>query len=156
MEDPYLESLIVEKRLYKEWKEHKGVIIFVDFDNTVYDFYQEGHTHQKVLKLLKECQDLGCTIGVFTCRGEKDYDTIVAYFNLFGITIKYINTSPEPVKHVSLSNKVYYNILLDDRAGLEAAYKALLNVKTKIVGESQHCDDGGDVFRCMNCTKFGG
>ena len=51
-----------------------------------------------------------------------------------GIEIDYINESPPYIPFTG--NKVYYNIMLDDRAGLSAAYNILYKTKEIIRNET--------------------
>ena len=51
-----------------------------------------------------------------------------------GISIDYINESPPYIPFTG--NKVYYNILLDDRAGLRSAYEILYKAKERIKNEA--------------------
>lgn len=51
-----------------------------------------------------------------------------------GIHIDYINESPLYIPFTG--NKIYYNIMLDDRAGLSAAYKILYETKERIKNET--------------------
>lgn len=128
MKDKYLDNDIQIARLVKEWKEHNGLIIAFDFDNTIYDYHNEGATYDSVITLLKECKDMGCTLILHTCCNEDKYEFMKNYCEEVGIEIDYINESP-----ISFGgNKIYYNILLDDRSGLQSAYEALNTCKELI------------------------
>lgn len=121
--DPYMNNLRCIKRLYENWVEHNEIIIAFDFDNTVYDFYNKGYVYKKVIRLLKKCKNLGCTLILITCCDETKYNFIINECRKAGIEIDYINESPPYIPYHS--SKIYYNILLDDRAGLRSAYKIL-------------------------------
>lgn len=54
--------------------------------------------------------------------------------NKVGISIDYINKSPPYIPFTG--NKIYYNIMLDDRAGLSASYEILYRTKERIKNET--------------------
>jgi hydroxymethylpyrimidine pyrophosphatase-like HAD family hydrolase len=128
--DFYLNDYEVAKRLLLNWLEHKSIIIAFDFDNTIYDYYNKGYTYNNVITLLKECKELGAILILSTCRFESSYKFMTDVLVSLGINVDYINESPPHIPYHS--NKVYYNILLDDRAGLSSAYNVLNKVKQVI------------------------
>ncbi len=121
--DYYLNNRNVIARLVKEWKEHGDLIISYDYDNTVFDYGNHGHTYNDVIRLLKRCKKIGAKFIVFTCCGEEKYPDIIKYLNENNIPFDKIN---ENVDGISFGgSKVYSNLLLDDRAGLQSAFDAL-------------------------------
>ena len=134
MDDPYLDDDLCVERLVENWKLHNGIIIAFDFDNTVFDYYENGYTYTKVIKLLKECKNMGCTLILSTCCDESKFDFMRDKCKENGIEIDYINESPPYIPFTG--NKVYYNIMLDDRAGLSAAYSILYKTKEVIRNET--------------------
>lgn len=132
--DPYLNDDMCIERLYENWKSHNGIIIAFDFDNTVFDYYSKGYTYDKVITLLKECKNMGCTLILSTCCDETIYEFMENKCKEVGINVDYINESPPYIPFTG--NKIYYNIMLDDRAGLSAAYKILHETKEKIKNET--------------------
>jgi hydroxymethylpyrimidine pyrophosphatase-like HAD family hydrolase len=121
--DIYLNDENVIARLVKEWTEHKKLIIAVDFDSTIYDYFGEGLKFDKVINLLKECQEFGAYLVIFTSRNESEYDIIQKYLNKIHLSCDKINENIDCVPFNG--RKIYYNILLDDRAGLSSAYHSL-------------------------------
>lgn len=108
-------------RLTNDYEKHKNLIVAFDFDNTIYDYHNEGGDYSEVIDLLRECSDLGFTMVLFTANEDEDkLNLCKAFCKDKGIRIDYINESP-----VMVTRKPYYNILLDDRAGLEEAYFTL-------------------------------
>lgn len=111
------------------------MIIAFDFDNTVFDYHKEGNQYEydDVIDLLKYCYDLGMTLVLYTC--EENIDKIKWKINwckeYMGFTPHYVNKSPV-LKQSYKNGKIYYNILLDDRAGLNEAYSILINVVSYI------------------------
>lgn len=132
--DPYLNDDMCMDRLVENWKIHKGIIIAFDFDNTIFDYYDKGYRYGKVIALLKECKDMGCTLILSTCCDKSKFKFIENKCIEVGIHVDYINESPPYIPFTG--NKIYYNILLDDRAGLSAAYKILYETKERIKNET--------------------
>lgn len=121
-------------RLLEEWIKYERIVIAYDFDNTVYDYHKEGHTYNNVIELLRESKALGAHLIVFTASPKEKYNFIRAYLNLNNIPYDSINANPSfiPIKE---GRKIYYNILLDDRAGLDSAYEILKTVVEIIKNE---------------------
>ena len=134
VDDPYLDDDTCIERLYGNWKLHNGIIIAFDFDNTIFDYYSKGYTYDKVIALLKECKNMGCILILSTCCDETKYEFMENKCKEIGINVDYINESPPYIPFTG--NKIYYNIILDDRAGLSAAYKILYETKEKIKNET--------------------
>lgn len=65
--------MIGVNRLVENWKFHNGVIIAFDFDNTAFDYYNRGYRYDKVITILKECKDMGCTLILSTCYDESKF-----------------------------------------------------------------------------------
>jgi hypothetical protein len=122
--DFYLEDVNVVERLVSEWRKYKLLVIAYDYDNTVYDYHHNGLTFDDVTQLLRDCKEFGAHLVVFTACGEEKYPDIIAYLKANRIPFDAINESPQFVP-ITGSKKIYYNILLDDRAGLSSAYRCL-------------------------------
>lgn len=132
--DPYLDDSLCIDRLAENWKIHDGIIIAFDFDNTVFDYYEKSYKYDKVIELLKECKSMGCTLILSTFCDESKFEFMRNKCVEVGIEIDYINQSPPYIPFTG--NKIYYNILLDDRAGLSAAYNILYKTKERIKSET--------------------
>jgi hydroxymethylpyrimidine pyrophosphatase-like HAD family hydrolase len=128
--DFYLNDYEVAKRLLLNWLEHKSIIIAFDFDNTVFDYYNKGYTYNDVITLLQECKRLGAILILSTCRYDSSYKFMIDFLESVHVKPDYINESPPHIPYHS--TKIYYNILLDDRAGLSSAYNMLNKVKQVI------------------------
>lgn len=131
MRDFYLNRDNVTNRLIREWKEHGKLVIAYDFDNTVFDYHGEGHTYDDVVALLRRCKRVGAHFIVFTAAAPERHSEIIKYLHEHDIPFDYIN---ENVPELPFGNngKVYYNILLDDRAGLDSAYASLRDACTTL------------------------
>jgi hypothetical protein len=134
--DPFLFTKTLVDKLYKEYKNNPKLIIAVDFDDTIYDYNNNGTTHKYVIDLLKECQELNFYIVVYTARMKKHFDVIAPYMEKIGIKIAAINENAVDLPY-GRDGKIYYNILLDDKAGLGQACSALKQVVEIIKAEKQ-------------------
>lgn len=119
--DQYLKPDSSYSRLHREYKEHNSLVIAYDFDNTVYDCHGEGHTYTQVVELLRKLKAIGCYLIVFTAND--DHMFIADYCTKNNIPFDAINENPSFFH--SDARKVYYNMLLDDRAGLKQCYETL-------------------------------
>lgn len=122
--DFYMSWINAANRLVKEWKKYGDLIIAYDFDNTVYDFHKEGHIYEYVPNLLRQCKELGAKLVVFTASPTDRYSFIAEYLEKRNIPYDTINENPLGVD-LPEGRKLYYNILLDDRAGLGDAVRTL-------------------------------
>ena len=112
------------RRLLEEYKKYGKLIVAFDFDNTIFDYYNRGLDCKDIIDLLAECSNKGFTMILFTC--EEDDERLKwkkEYCNHYGIRVDYVNESP-----IYNTKKPYFNILLDDRAGLEEAMDTLNSV----------------------------
>lgn len=123
MEDRFLNDNETYNRLLSEYKKHNTLIVGVDFDNTVFDFHKKGDTFPGLIKLVQDCQELEFILCLYT--GNTDLESIAKFEKEYNVNFKYKNTSP--VKPTSAS-KPYFNVLLDDRAGLKSSYDALSKI----------------------------
>lgn len=108
-----------------DYIEHGGLVVGLDFDNTIYDTHKFGGDMSCIIDLIKRAQNLGFPICLYTA--ETDANNLAWKYNYLkdlGIDIMYINQSPL----MKGTQKPFFNILLDDRAGLESAYETLLYV----------------------------
>lgn len=124
--DFYLEDKNCIERLFNEWKQHKSLIVAYDYDNTVNDYHKKGYSYNDVIELLRECKKNGFHLIVFTSCNEDRFPEIKSNLEENNIPYDSINETPEYIPFKG--RKVYFNILLDDRAGLSSAYNQLWTV----------------------------
>jgi hypothetical protein len=124
MADFFLDDRNAVARLVDEWRKYKTIIIAYDYDDTVFDFHGRGVPYDDVIHLLQRCANVGAHFIVFTCCGEDQYEEIHKYLFKNSIPHDAINENLPFIPFTG--RKVYYNILLDDRAGLSSAYHTLL------------------------------
>lgn len=116
------ESKCVE-RLVNEYDTHKELIVCYDFDNTIFDYHSKGYDFTETIELIRECKQMGFCLIVYTCSKEDRYSEIIKYLKENNIPFDYINKNSPKIKFAY--GKLYYNILLDDRAGLKSASNQL-------------------------------
>lgn len=126
--DKYLNPENCYTRLLKEYTEHKSLVVAVDFDGTLYDFHSEGITFDSIITLVQDLKKIGCYIIIFTANDN--YDLITNYCVAKGIPFDSINENPPFFK--SKASKIYYNVLLDDRAGMSEIYEQLTNLVKQV------------------------
>lgn len=135
--DPFISNKNVYKRLVSEHKKHAGqLIVALDYDNTIYDYHSKGYTFGKLTRLIQDCNKVGYKIVIFSGSAQERHLEIREFCNTIGIKVDGINTNlidwhPDKALNWSTS-KIYYNILLDDRAGLKSAYKVLRKLVSKV------------------------
>jgi hypothetical protein len=122
--DPYTNTLHCASRLVREWQKHPKLIIAVDADDTVLPYHLNGDTHERVWEILKVCYHKGFYIVGFTASIPSRYSMIEQLFIEKGISLSGINKNPIELPFGNWG-KIYYNILLDDRAGLGQALDTL-------------------------------
>ena len=132
MHDPLIHHFMSadeqEKRLLRIHVEHGGLTVAVDFDNTLFDFHFEKEKHvraeydfSEVYKLLARLRSVGCRIIIWTANED---DAFIKQF-LAERSIPYDAINENPSFFTSKSRKIYYNVLLDDAAGLRETYLLL-------------------------------
>ena len=121
MQDRYLDIRQNIFRLYMDYKKHDNLFIASDFDNTIFDYHGIGDTYPKIEHLLKFLKLNKFKLILFTAQERQKLLSSIEYCKNRGYMPDYINTNP-----IMNTSKPYYNILLDDRAGLNDAYKTLI------------------------------
>jgi hypothetical protein len=121
MIDEYLKPNASFLRLLHEYNQYKSLVIAYDLDNTLYDFHKKGETYTMVMDLLKELKSIGCYMICFTANSDKDF--VLKYLTDNEIPFDAINENPPFFK--CEERKIYFNALLDDRAGLQQVYNEL-------------------------------
>lgn len=122
-----------KKRLLEEYHKYGKLIVAFDFDNTIFDYHNNGGDYSEVINLLNKCYKLGFHLILFTCETNLQELCIkqMKTAKLLGLDEDFeLYTNESPV--FPNSEKPYYNILLDDRAGLEESYEILKYVVDEI------------------------
>ena len=119
------------QRLLYEYEKYGSPIVACDFDDILFDCHSLGHTFDQMSDLLLECNKLGLKFVIFTAPQKQRYSFIDKHVKSLGIHVDAINESII-TPHGEDTRKIYYNIFLDDRAGLSKAYEILSDVITII------------------------
>ena len=126
-------------RLRDDFIKHRKLVIAYDFDDTISNFSKckyseaEGWDNSKVIKLLQDYRDYAYFI-LFTARGTEDkIKEAVDYIRENNIPLNAVNENM-PGLPFGNSGKVYYNVLLDDKAGLGWPCRALRQLLKEIKG----------------------
>lgn len=118
--------------LIEAYKKHNNIIIGVDFDDTIFSFNQIDYIKERCDKVVTLLMSL--KMNVILCLFSVADDQSLVYkahiMDLYGIKPQYINESP--VKNWGDCNKPYFNILLDDKAGLNESIKILEEFKENL------------------------
>jgi len=117
-------------RLWNEYKKYNSLVVAYDFDNTVYDCHNKGWQFEKMIDLLRNLKKIGCHLIIFTANDDLNF--VKNYCTEKQIPFDTINENPPFFQ--SNNRKIYYNALLDDRAGLRQVYTEL----TKLIKTIQH------------------
>lgn len=126
-----------KKRLLEEYHKYGKLIVAFDFDNTIFDYHNNGGDYSCVINLLRRCTMLGFEMILLSTEEnenkiiEKQVECVqMGIGNLINDMIIPPFTSSRLFPN---SRKPYYNILLDDRAGLEESYEILKYVVDEII-----------------------
>lgn len=130
MTDEFLIPNAGIKRLIEEYLGYSRLIVAVDFDNTLYDYHKKGYTYEKAKQLVRDLSSIGCKIQIWT--GNVNEELVASYLDTHDVPYTSINTdSSESIifyKNLGVHNpprKLFANVYLDDRAGIEQVYKDL-------------------------------
>lgn len=119
--DRYLAISECVNRLVLDYKKHGNLFIAFDFDNTVFDYHKVGDTFPKLENLLRFLKLNNFNLILFTGNEDDKLIEIIDYCKSNGYEPTYVNENP-----IMKTRKPYYNILLDDRAGLNDAYQTIV------------------------------
>jgi hypothetical protein len=112
-------------RLTEEWLQHGKIIVAIDFDDTISPWKLNSQEEcNKVIEVLKDVCAVGAYIVIFTACSSDRYQHIAEYCTSKGFSIDRINQNPIVLPYGN-QTKVYANIFLDDRGGLDEALNIL-------------------------------
>jgi len=139
MIDPYLQPNSSYLRLLSEYKKYNNLIVAVDFDDTLFDFHQKGRSYINVINLIRDLKSIGCTILIWSGNDDK---FIEDYCLKLDIPFDYINRDADQVintvyKNKSTPRKIYANVYIDDRSGLQQVYQELSLLVNQIKNKNE-------------------
>lgn len=129
---------IYAERLIQEWLDHGKIVLAGDWDDTINPWKFKGYEANTSLirthNVIKLAQSVGCYFSVWTACDAKRFDEIKERCENYGIRVDSINENPIPLPYGN-HRKMYYNHLLDDRAGLEQAVDILEYVCYRVLSD---------------------
>lgn len=150
--DPYLNDLTCVQRLINEWIKHKSIIIAYDYDNTVFDYHNIGYKFDRIKSLLRECKNYGAKFIVFSCSPTERHGEMIDYLNNNDLPFDKINENI--IELHGGGGKLFYNILLDDRAGLKSA-TIILNIALDVIKHNPTDEEEGfNILKSMYGYKI--
>ena len=125
------------EELLTQYKKHQAIIVAVDFDDTVYN-YRGDKDFSPVHDLLRRCEKLGFKIVVYTVRNKRHSAFITEFYNDIDVKFDAINDHVVKLKDhpADDKSKIYYNVFLDDKAGLMEAF-LILKEAVEIIEEGK-------------------
>lgn len=129
------------ERLIEEWQQHGKIIIAVDFDDTIspwkFNSDDDNSRYSKIIDTLRIAKETGAYIVVFTACNTDRHQNIKEYCSSKRLEIDAINETPiKSIPYGRNGSKIYANIFLDDRAGLNEALEILNNAMYTIRGNN--------------------
>ena len=133
---PYFDKGAIE-RLYRDYLKYGCLYIAFDFDNTIWDYdkYKGNYAnikeavHWDIINLLKRAKNYGMKLILWTsCPTEYDEAIKNDLCKTWGISPDYLNWSPLSPG----ATKPHFNLLIDDRGGLESSINILTGLFDKI------------------------
>lgn len=125
-------------RLVQEWEQHGKIIIGVDFDDTIspwkFKDKEDLEKLDRIIQILRIARETGAYIVIFTACNSDRYQEIQEYCEKVRLPIDCINKTPFDLPYGN-NGKIYANIFLDDRAGLDEALSMLEHCMYKIRGK---------------------
>jgi hypothetical protein len=114
--------------LLEQYKKHGKIIVAFDFDDTVSPF--RGDSCENVQQLIRDLRPYAHLI-CFTARTPENQEAVKEYLKTNEIPYDYINREWNGDE---ISGKLFYNQLLDDKAGLFESYAILCEFLKKVQG----------------------
>lgn len=113
------------ERILEDYKKNGNIIIAYDIDDTVRPYRNSKESCDLVVDLLKRANEvLNASFIVFT--SNKNINKVESFLNTVGLPYDKINEDMDWVKERDITDgKIYYNLFLDDKAGLAESYDAL-------------------------------
>jgi thiol-disulfide isomerase/thioredoxin len=128
---PYLE------RLEEEWRIHGKIIIACDYDDTISPWKMYNSDFKRVFDVLITAKATGAYVVIFTACKPERYEEITKYCLENGLEIDGINKTPIDLPYGN-NSKIYANVFIDDRAGLNEALNILEMAMYRIRGSKRN------------------
>ena len=130
------ESIPYLNRLEEEWRQYGKIIVACDYDDTISPWKMTNVDFKRVFDVLNVAKQTGAYVVIFTACKEDRYPEITNYCLENGLEIDGINTTPIDLPYGN-NKKIYANIFIDDRAGLNESLNILEMAMYRIRGSKQ-------------------
>lgn len=146
-QDPFVSREKTKERWRNEFQRYGCLIIAYDFDYTVHSYKDESYTYDLVVNLLRKWRPNAKYI-VFSASPKVRFSYMKGYLKERNIPFDTIN---DEILERNYTRKVYYNVFLDDRAGLGEVVEILYELFEEL-------ENGELVFdkNAKNYFYFGG
>jgi hypothetical protein len=137
MDSRFTQTKNAVDRLKKDYANHSNLVIAFDFDDTVFDYHHRGDTYSQVIDALRRAQDHNLSLTCLT-RVYKMDDLIFKSKYIEQVLRLTLDTDNNRVNlnanaygeddadlFEEFYNKPFFNLLLDDKAGLGQALEIL-------------------------------
>lgn len=131
------ESLPYLERLEEEWRTYGKIIIACDYDDTISPWKMQNRDFKRVFEVLKFAKETGAFVVIFTACKEDRYAEITKYCLDNGLEIDGINKTPIDLPYGN-DKKIYANVFIDDRAGLNESLNILEFAMYRIRGKRRN------------------
>lgn len=124
--DKYLVYDSAYDRLWAEYQKYGSLIVAVDYDDTLFDFHGTGNSYELVKQLVRDLHSIGCKIIIWS--GSDNVDEMDKFLREQNVPWDLINENLQVNGKWASgkdSRKVYANVYIDDRAGLNQVYNDL-------------------------------
>lgn len=122
---------ILLNKLVTAHEQHGSLIVGVDFDDTIFPFSKNEETVKRCRSVVNLLLSLKTQLGdnlilcLYSVADEQSLVYKEHIMDLYGLKPAYINEGPLDFKWGS--KKPFFNILLDDKTGLNDSIKTLRN-----------------------------
>lgn len=120
-------------KLVEVYKEHGKIIVGCDFDDTIFPYTEVDDIKDRCKMVIDLIQSIRSEIilCLYSCDSPRNLRYKAHIMDLNGIKPDYIMESP--VKITEYDTKPYFNILLDDKAGIHESIANLNQFKKQIL-----------------------
>lgn len=127
-----MDSILLNK-IARAYETHGSLIVGVDFDDTIFPFTEDEENVKRCVRvksllreLKKTIENKGgkCIICLYTVANSQSLKYKEEIMYLYGLKPDYINESPLD-KNWGNPKKPFFNILLDDKTGLNDTIETL-------------------------------
>lgn len=117
-------------RLVTEWNKYGKIVVAIDFDDTLFPWgfksKEDLEEMDKLISIVRKVKETGAYITIWSACDKDRFPEIQEYCKSKGLEIDSINTNPIELPY-GKDRKIYANIYLDDRGGLNEALNILEN-----------------------------